>query len=249
MTALANERMSMIERWTHHKFPLTNGTKAYKGGLCVLDTTTGKVKPGVPGTTLLYIGKFDETIDATAGEKLVNVDLGMEIEVVWWNNDTVAPITAVMVGGPAYVLDDQTVSATGTGRALAGRVWLVDGLRGVAVQKISQPFAGALLEVGRAGSGPGARPGDEGDDVPPPSASPSSPNYAPPLATSPTPTTLPSPDQPTPPPSTHAPSRDAGDAPVPGKSSPMSTHMPPLRDPDDAPVPPAKPTSHPTGRK
>lgn len=147
MTALIMERASHIERWTHHGFTLTAGTKAWKGGLAVIDTATGKVKPGVAGAGLLYIGKFDETVDATLAEKNVSVDLGMEIEVVWWNNDTGAPITAAMVGGPCYVLDDQTVSSVGTSRSLAGRVWLVDAIYGVAVQKVSQPFAAPALAL------------------------------------------------------------------------------------------------------
>lgn len=169
MTALIMERASRIERWTHHPFPLAAGTKAYKGGLAAIDTATGKVKPGVAAAGLIYIGKFDETIDASAAEQQVSVDLGMEIEVVWWNNDTGAPVTAAMVGGPCYVLDDQTVTSLSTSRSLAGRVWLVDAIYGVAVQKvpglgISAP---ALAEGGEADA-----EGGEADSEPPP-ASPS----------------------------------------------------------------------------
>lgn len=158
----------MFERWTYHLFPLTVGTKAWKGGIAVLDTATGKVKPGVTGTGLLYIGRFAESVDASAAEKPVNVDLSPEIEVVWWNNDTGGAITATMVGGPAYVLDDQTVTATATGRSLAGRVWAVDALRGVAVQRVSQTTAAALVAADET---------EDDDDAPtvpplPPSAKP-----------------------------------------------------------------------------
>lgn len=165
MTALLMERASHIERWTHHSFQLAVGTKAFKGGLCVLDTTTGKVKPGAAGTSFLYIGKFDETVDATLAEKPVSVDLGVEIEVVWWNNDTVAPVTAVMLGLGAFVVDDQTVSSVATGRSMAGRIWAVDALYGVAVQKLSQPAGAPVVEDGGAARDAGR---DDADTPTPP---------------------------------------------------------------------------------
>jgi len=136
VTALIQERMSLIERWTHHLFTLASGNKAYKGGLACMDLSTSKVEPGHVESDLVWIGKFDETVDASLADKEVNVDLGTEIEVVWWANDTVSPVLSTNLLSTCYILDDQTVSADGTSRSVAGRVWAVDAVKGVAVQKL-----------------------------------------------------------------------------------------------------------------
>lgn len=136
MTALAMERMSVFERWTYQMFTLAAGTKAYKNGIAVIALGTGRVRPGRAAATDLVIGKFNETVDATAGEKLVHVNLGVEIEVEWWDNSAAAPVAATDVGQLCYVEDDQTVSMTATGTSVAGRVWRVEAGRGVAVQKL-----------------------------------------------------------------------------------------------------------------
>jgi hypothetical protein len=130
------ERMSCFERWTYKEFPLAAGAKAFQGGIATIDLSTGKCEPGHAEADLFVIGKFAETVDATAGEKLVNVNLGMEIEVEWWNNSPDNAIVAANVGSLCYVEDDQTVGILATGMALAGRIWAVDSVRGVAVQKL-----------------------------------------------------------------------------------------------------------------
>lgn len=137
MTALANERMSSTERWTRKQFPLAVGNKAWKNGIACADLSSGKVEPGHGEADLLVIGRFAETIDATAAEKLVNVDLGMEIEVVWYENATAGDaVVAADLFNLCYVLDDQTVTRTPGGRPVAGRIWAVDSARGVAVEKL-----------------------------------------------------------------------------------------------------------------
>lgn len=142
MTALTRERMSNFERWTYHLFTLAVGNKAFKNGLACIDLSTGKCEPGHIESDLVYIGKFAETIDASLAEASVNVNLGMEIEVEWWNNDTVSPVLAASLLSTAYILDDQTVSADGSGRSAAGRVWAVDALKGVAIQKVAASSGG-----------------------------------------------------------------------------------------------------------
>ena len=136
MTALAKERMSSIERWTFKEFPLAVTTKAFQGAIAALDLSTGKVEPGHAETDLFVIGKFAETVDATLAEKLVNVDLGMEIQIEWWDNSVSNALDAADVGSICYVEDDQSVGSSPTGRSIAGRVWAVDSIRGVAVQKL-----------------------------------------------------------------------------------------------------------------
>ena len=129
--------MSTSERWTYKEFPLAAGSKAYRNGIACIDLTSGKVVPGQAGDTLLAIGTFEEDCDATAGEKLVNVNLGIEIEVWWWVNSGSGALAASDVGGLCYIEDDQTVTATSVGNSLAGRVWAVDPTMGVAVQRLT----------------------------------------------------------------------------------------------------------------
>jgi len=140
MTALTRSRMTNFERWTYKQFTLAVGNKAFKGGIAAIDMSTGKCEPGHVESDLYVIGRFEEDVDATLVEKLVNVDLSPEIEVVWWGNDAASPVTTAMLMATCFVLDDQTVSSDGSGRSIAGRVWAVDTLRGVAVQKISGPL-------------------------------------------------------------------------------------------------------------
>lgn len=137
MTALAKEKMKLTERWTFKEFPLAVTNKAWKNGIACGDLSTGKCEPGHPETDLFVIGSFAETVDATAAEQMVNVDLGKEIEVEWWAN---APGGDAVVAGDlfnlCYILDDQTVTRTSTGASVAGRIWAVDATKGVAVERL-----------------------------------------------------------------------------------------------------------------
>lgn len=134
MTALTQGRQQIIERWTHHLFPLAAGNKAFKGGAAGIDPSTGKVEPMHAEADLIYIGNFDEEIDATAAEAMVNIDLGMEIEVRRYATAGTDPVAATDVGSLCNFLDDQTV--TMDAGPTAGRVWDVHATYGVAVQKL-----------------------------------------------------------------------------------------------------------------
>lgn len=133
MTALANERMSSREAWTYKQFTLTSGHKGYKNGIAAVALGTGKVVQGATSSSLLVIGKFAETVDATAGDKLVNVYLGREVWVEWFTNDSNS-IAATDLGALCYLKDDQSVTITPTGASVAGRIWGVDSAKGVAVE-------------------------------------------------------------------------------------------------------------------
>jgi hypothetical protein len=136
MTAAVNQRQQIIERWTHHLFPLLVGTRAWKGAACGLDPLTGKVQPMAAGLVdLVHIGTFDEDLDATGAEWPVQVDLGMEIELRRYANDTGTAVDPADVGALCNFLDDQTVTM-GAG-PIAGRVWHVDPVLGVAVEKLA----------------------------------------------------------------------------------------------------------------
>lgn len=159
MTALAKGRQTTAERWTYKQFTLASGNIAYKGGLACIDLSTGKVEPGHAETDLLVIGKFDEDMDASAADKLVNVNLIREIEIEWWANATAGDaVVATDLGSLVYVFDDQTVTRTSTGRSFAGRCWGVDSAKGVAVEKLQAvPTMPATLEgMELAATSPGA---------------------------------------------------------------------------------------------
>lgn len=148
MTALAKERMSLVERWTRRQLTLASGNKAWKGGIAALDLSTGKVEPGHAETDLLVIGSFAETVDAALADALVDVDFGREIEARWLANATAGDaIAATDVGSLCYVMDDQTVTITPTGRSIAGRVWGVDSVKGVLVERLQAvPSPSASLD-------------------------------------------------------------------------------------------------------
>lgn len=135
MTALAAARMLTRERWTRRNFTLASGNVAYQGGIACIDLSTGKVEPGHAETDLLVIGTFARSVDATSADKAVDVDLGREIEVIWYANDATS-IASTDIGSLCYVKDDQSVTITPTGASIAGRIWAVDSTRGVAVEKL-----------------------------------------------------------------------------------------------------------------
>ena len=147
MTALAAQRSNQPEKWTRKQFTLAANNAAFKGGAACLSlsggSAPGKVIPGATATTLLFIGTFAENKATSTSDQLVDVDLGEEIEVRWYANGATS-LAVTDVGGVCYLVDDQTVSKSGTGKSLAGRVWAVDATKGVAVQKLpgTQAVAG-----------------------------------------------------------------------------------------------------------
>lgn len=149
MTALAQERMRSFDRWTFRNFPLAVGNKAWKHAAIGIDLSTGKVEPMHAESDLFFIGLAAKTIDATSAEAQLNVNLGKEIEVEYFENGSA--ITAASLGNICYFLDDNTVTLTPTGfSAVAGRIWDVSSTLGVGVEKLSVTSSG-----GSGGSGGG----------------------------------------------------------------------------------------------
>jgi hypothetical protein len=135
-----------MERWTHHLFPLKSGFKAFKNAKVGLIIGEGKVVPMANDPNLLEIGVFDEAIDASLAQANVNVNMGMEIEARWWAQD--ASITAADVGKLCFALDDQTVTLNAAGGSISGRIWQVDSVDGVLVQKLESLVDTALSSSG-----------------------------------------------------------------------------------------------------
>jgi hypothetical protein len=70
-------------------------------------------------------GSIDNTSGA-AGAVTCFVDFLREKALFPFIGDAVAPLTQADVGGTAYLLDDQTVTMTATGRSAAGTVWKIE---------------------------------------------------------------------------------------------------------------------------
>jgi hypothetical protein len=138
MTAMTAARPATESTWKYKRFTLKSGTKAFLNGAACLELATGKVVPAVStgGTGLVYLGLFAETVDATAADQLVNVDLVSEVRLKLFVNATAGDaVLATDVGKIAYFLDDQTVTITRDGRAVAGRIWEVTSA-GVRIEKL-----------------------------------------------------------------------------------------------------------------
>lgn len=150
MSALTQERARRTYPWKYKQFTLASGTKAFKGGRAALNTS-GKVVPATSVAGLLPIGVFAETVDATAADAPVQVDLEREVVLEYFANATAGDaIAATDIGSTAYMFDDQTVCITAAGRSVAGRIWDVDALKGIGIEKSdaarklsSQPAVGA----------------------------------------------------------------------------------------------------------
>lgn len=174
MGVLAKERMRKVETWKFKVFTLKSGTKGYKGGDCCLDTATGKVVPGTAALGLVFIGMFAETVDATSGDLPVNVDLMREVTLEWLDNDTAGtPISGTTgIQGPAYILDDHTVTAVPAVNSFAGIVWAVDTARGVAIERANafgmNPYLvnGAALSYTANDAAPAALVSNASYDIP-----------------------------------------------------------------------------------
>src|SRR5688572_6615794 len=125
MAALTKERPGRFETITRAKVPLAAGAKVFKGAAAVLDTangspTQGFYMPAKAAQGLVPRGRFNETIDNTAGNngaRTVEVIFHRKFEVIWWNNDTSAPVTASSRGSDCFFADDQTVTSEDTGRS------------------------------------------------------------------------------------------------------------------------------------
>ena len=136
MTALAKSRMSQPERWTYKEFTLASGTIAYQGGIASLVLGVGKVHPGVAENGALVIGKFASDKDASAADQIVTVYFDRERAIEWFANSGTSAVAATDIGALCFVEDDQTVRIAGAGYTIAGRVWGVDSVKGVAVERL-----------------------------------------------------------------------------------------------------------------
>ncbi len=146
MTALSTDKALSREVWNDQTFTLKSGELVYKGALVAIELGTAYVVEATGASDELVIGTAMSKVDATSAEKPIAVKLEREVNILYLANGS--SIVAADQGKLCYVADDQTVSLspTSSGASVAGRVWKVDSVRGVAVELL-QPLTqgGALL--------------------------------------------------------------------------------------------------------
>lgn len=140
MSNLTAPRMQSWETWRDHRMTLASGQVVWRGSEIGLDRATGKVKKMGSDPDLLYIGTSKTDMDASAGDRVINVDFGSEFALRWWGNDATSPLT--QIGQMAYALDDQTATAD-AGYAPVGIVWALSSVDGALIQKLPLPSSGA----------------------------------------------------------------------------------------------------------
>lgn len=101
--------------------------KCIAGGIAVLDAS-GNIKPGVTGTGLICAGRFEATVDNSAGLAGAVSATAKRGVFRFGNSAAGDAIAAAQIGDTCYIVDDQTVAKTdGTGtRSAAGVIVDVD---------------------------------------------------------------------------------------------------------------------------
>jgi len=107
-------------------YPVKASVKPIQGGIAVLNG--GYAAPGTAATGLIAIGRFDETVDNSAGS---NGDASVRVKrgTFKFGNSAAGDLIAQAdVGADCYIVDDQTVAKTsGTNtRSVAGKIIAVD---------------------------------------------------------------------------------------------------------------------------
>lgn len=102
--------------------PVKASTKIFAGSLVVIDA--GYAAPGRIATTLLAVGRAEETVDNSAGAAgalRVRVRMGVHTFANSAAGDLIAQADR---GTSCYIIDDQTVAKTSNGatRSIAGKV-------------------------------------------------------------------------------------------------------------------------------
>lgn len=119
--ALSKERNTYQRDAQQMLLPVAANVKCWQGGLAVIDA--GNVKPGVTGLNLIAVGRFEETVDNTAGAAgavMAPVRRGCFL----FSNSGADPVVQADVGKDCFIVDDETVAKTSGGntRSRAGVV-------------------------------------------------------------------------------------------------------------------------------
>lgn len=99
----------------------------FAGGIAVLDSS-GNIKPGVTGTGLVCVGRFEEYVDNSAGAADAVKATARRGVFRFGNSSAGDAITVAEIGDVCYIVDDQTVAKTSGSatRSVAGIIEDVD---------------------------------------------------------------------------------------------------------------------------
>ena len=131
MTALTTARNTPAMAGDVFAVPVKANTTLYAGGLAVADA--GYAAPGRAATSLVALGRVEETVTAVAaGDAVAPIRRGI---FRFANSSSADLIAQANVGADCYIVDDQTVALTNGSntRSRAGIVVAVDEI-GVWVQ-------------------------------------------------------------------------------------------------------------------
>lgn len=126
MAALTSARNTPERAGDIFDFPVKAGVKPIQGGIAVLNA--GYAAPGTTATGLIAVGRFEETVDNTAGaDGAVSARVKRGI-FKFVNSSAGDQIAQADVGADCYIVDDQTVARTNGSntRSAAGKIVAVD---------------------------------------------------------------------------------------------------------------------------
>lgn len=133
MTACAQDRNTPHRRGRQFNDPVAAAVEIFAGSLVALDAS-GNAVPATAATGLMARGRAEEHVDnrlGLAGALNVNSQAG----IFGYASD--GALTRADIGKVVYMVDDQTVSATSTGRSAAG---ILDDLEGsIAWVSVGEP--------------------------------------------------------------------------------------------------------------
>jgi len=126
MAALSTARNTPERAGDVVGYPVKASVKPIQGGIAVLNA--GYAAPGTAATGLIAVGRFEETVDNSAGS---NGDVSVRVKrgtFKFGNSSAGDLIAQADVGADCYIVDDQTVAKTnGTNtRSVAGKIIAVD---------------------------------------------------------------------------------------------------------------------------
>jgi hypothetical protein len=152
VTALSADKALSREVFNDNTFTLASGQTVWKGALIAIKLGTGTVVEATGASDEVVIGTAMERVDASAAAKPIAVCLEREFSVLYCANGS--SIAATDLGATVYIADDQTVSLSpsSSGASVAGTVWKVDSVRGVAVE-LRRPSAGSGSGLTETASG------------------------------------------------------------------------------------------------
>ncbi len=138
MSALVGPRMGIMRKLSGSvSLPLIAGGTAWVDGVACMDTASYAIRQGVAGNaSLVPIGQFAQNNNNSAAStnSQVLVTLPKELQCDWYDNAS-GGAAIVNLFTTAYILDDHTVTNSASGNSAAGRVFMLDPIKGVLILK------------------------------------------------------------------------------------------------------------------